>query len=71
MDAIFMASIITTTCHTKHMDIMCKYVNENVEDRVVTIGFAKSADNDSNILAKNLSAELHEKHLKKMVGEKP
>ena len=31
----------------------------------------KSADNDSNILTKNLCAELHENHLKKMVDEKP
>ena len=70
MGAIFMASNITTTCHTKHVDIRYKYVNEYVEDRVVQIVFVKSADNDSNILTKNLSAEIHEKHYKKMVVEK-
>ena len=69
--AIFMASNITTTCHTKHVDIRYKYVNEYVEDGVVKIGFVKSADHDSNILSKNLSADLHEKHSKKMVSEKP
>ena len=47
---IFMASNITTTCHTKHVDIRYKYVNEYVEDRVVKIMFAKSTDNDSDIL---------------------
>ena len=31
--------------------------------------FVESAENDSNIL-KNVKAELHEKHSKKMVGEK-
>ena len=56
---------------TKHMDVRYKYVNEYVEDRAVKIIFVKSADNDSNILTKNLSAELHEKHSRKMVGEKP
>ena len=71
LGAIFMASNITTTCHTKHVDIRYKYVNEYVEDGVVKIVFVKSADNDSDILTKNLSAELHEKHSKKMVGEKP
>ena len=39
MGAIFMASNITTTYHTKHMDIRYKYVNEYVEDRVVKIVF--------------------------------
>ena len=31
--AIFMASNITTTSHTKHVDIRYKYVNEYVEDK--------------------------------------
>ena len=64
--AIFMASNITTTCHTKHMDIRYKYLNEHVEDGVAKIVFVKS-----NTLTKNLSDELHEKHSKKMVLEKP
>ena len=50
---IFLASNITSTSHTKHMDIRYKYVNENFEDGVVKITFVKSADNDSNILPKN------------------
>ena len=53
------------------MDIRYKYVNEYVENRMVTIIFVKPVDNDRNILTKNLSAELHKKHSKKMVGEKP
>ena len=66
-----MASNITTMCCTKHMDIRCKYVNEYVEDRVVKIVFVESAENDSIIFTKNSCAELHEKHLGKMVDEKP
>ena len=58
---IIMASNITTTCHTKHVDIWYKYVNEYVEDEIVKIIFVKSAENDSYILTKNLSAELPEK----------
>ena len=69
--AIFMASNVTTTCHTKHVDLWYKYVNEYVKDGIVKIISVKSADNDSNILTKNLSADLHEKHAKKMVIEKP
>ena len=46
-------------------------MNGYVEDRAVNNIFLKSAGNDSNILTKNLIAELHEKHLKKVVIEKP
>ena len=63
--------VITTTCHTEHVDIWNKYVNEYVEDGVAEISFVKSAENDSNILTKNLSVELHEKHSKKLAFEKP
>ena len=66
-----MVSNIITTYHTKHVDIRYKYVNEYVEDRVVKIVFIKSADHESDILTKNLSAEHHKKHSKKMVIEKP
>ena len=48
-----LASNITTTSHTKHMDIRYKYVNECVEYGVVKIIFVKTAENDSDILTKN------------------
>ena len=53
LGAIFMASNITTTSCTKHMDIRYKYVNKYVEDVVVKMIVVKSADNDSDILTKN------------------
>ena len=65
-----MVSNITTTSHIK-LDIRYKYVNKYVKDGVVKIVFVTSADNDSNILTKNLSVELHEKHCKKIMVEKP
>ena len=46
----------------------CGY--QHVEDGVVKITFVKSAKNFSDILIKKLSADLNEKHLKTMVGEK-
>ena len=67
--AIFMTSNITNKSHTKHQDTRYKYVNEYVEDRVVKIIF-KFTDNNSSILTKKLMAELHEKHSKKIMGEK-
>ena len=49
----FMSSYITTSCHTKHMDMMNNYVNEYMNDGVVKIFFAKSTENGSTILPKN------------------
>ena len=46
-------------------------MNEYAEDGVVKIIFVKFADNDSEILTKNLSAELYEKYSKKVLGDKP
>ena len=51
--AIFMVGNITNTSHTKHVDICYKYANDYVEDGIVKIIFAKSADNNSDILTKN------------------
>ena len=70
VDTIFMNSNTTTTSCTKHVDIRYKYVNEYFEDGVVKIVFVKSAENDSDILTKYLSADPHQKHLNKKVGEK-
>ena len=66
---IFMAGNIITISCTKHMDIKYKYVNEYVEDGIKIV-FVKSAVNESNILTKNVSADLHKKQSKKMIGEK-
>ena len=61
-----MASNITTASHTKHVDVRYKYVNEYVEDGVINIIFVQSTDNDSSILTKNLSVELHKKQSRKI-----
>ena len=55
IDAIFMSSNITTVSCTKQMDISYKYGNECVDERFVNIVFVMSADNNCNILTKNLS----------------
>ena len=68
--AIFMANNITTIFCNKHTDIRYKYVDDYVADGFVKIMFVKPTDNNINILTKNLSLEHHEKHSKKIVGEK-
>ena len=68
---IFMANNITTTCHNKHIDIMYKYVNQYVVNGMVKRVLASSAENDSNILTENISEEMHWRHSRKMIDEKP
>ena len=62
-----MARNVTATSGTKHVDIRYRYVNSNecIDDGIVKIVFVKSAEHDSNILAKNLSRDLHYRQSKK------
>ena len=50
--AIFVATNITTTCGTKHVNIQYKCVNQYVQDKAVKIIFVKSAKNDNDIFKK-------------------
>ena len=68
--AIFMTKNITTTGRSKHVDICYKFVTEYIEDGIIKIIFVKTADNDNDIMAKNLGSELHFKHAGKMISMK-
>ena len=68
--AIFMTKNITTTGCSKHVDIRYKFVTEYIEDGIIKVIFVKSADNDSDIMTKNLGSELHSKHAGKMISMK-
>ena len=68
--AIFMSKNISTSSRTKHVDIRTKYVNEYVEDGIIKIIFVQSSDNDSDIMTKNVSGDLLEKHAEKLIVDK-
>ncbi len=68
--AIFMTKNITTTGHSKHVDIHYEFVTEYIEDGIIKVIFVKSADDDSDIMTKNLGSELHSKHAGKMINER-
>ena len=57
-----MAKNVTTTGRTKHVDIRTKFVREYQEDGKITIIFVKSEDNHADILTKNITGDLHDKH---------
>ena len=68
--AIFMGQNVTTTNQTKHVDIRSKFVREYVEDGVIKILFVKSENNHSDIMTKNVTGDLHEKHSQELVWDK-
>ena len=53
------------------MLILTKYVNEYCEHGVLKIIFVKSADNDSDIMTRNLGGDLHSKHSNKLIKAGP
>jgi hypothetical protein len=65
-----MSKNISTSNRTKHVDIHTKHVNKYVEDGIIKIIFVQSGDNDSDIMTKNVSGDLLDKHAVKLIGDK-
>ena len=55
---------------TKHVDIRTKFVNEVQEDGNILIKFAKSEDNTSDIMTKNLPSVSYNKHTQQLVAKR-
>ena len=47
-----------------------RYVREYVEDGIVKIVFVRSEENDSDMMTKNVSSQLHAKHSAKVITKK-
>ena len=65
--AIFKAENMSTGQRTRHVDIRYKFVREFVEDEFLTIIFVKTADNYSDGMTKNVSADTYDKHSAQLV----
>jgi len=64
--AIFMANNITTNQRTRHVDIRTKFVTQYTgPGGILKIVFVKGIDNESDIITKNVTGSLHEKHVPK------
>ena len=68
--AIFMSKNINTSSRTKHVDVRTKYVNEFCENGIIKIIFISSSENISDIMSKNLSADLNAKHSDKLITKR-
>ena len=52
------------------MDVRTKYVNEFCENGIIKIIFISSSENISDIMSKNLSADLNAKHSAKLITKR-
>jgi hypothetical protein len=66
--AIYLTSNYTTGQNTKHVDIRYHYVRELIESGVLQVNFVRSNDNESDIMTKNTTRDLFEKHQNKWFG---
>jgi hypothetical protein len=61
--AIFMAENVSATSRTKHIDTLCHFVREFVEEGFIKTIFVKTAENKSDIFTKNVSGEAYDDHI--------
>jgi hypothetical protein len=67
--AIYLANNHSVGQRTKHIDTRRHFVREYIEDGVFKIIFVKSGDNDADIMTKNTTEELYNKHASKNVED--
>jgi hypothetical protein len=66
--AIFLSNNVTTNQRTRHVDIRTKFVMQYTgPNGMMKIVFVKGSENDADIFTKNVTGELHEKHIPKMM----
>ena len=61
--AIFMAENVNTSQRTKHVDVRYKFVRNYIMDGFIKIEYVKTDKNLADIMTKNVTAELHKKHV--------
>ena len=64
--AIDLANNWSTTGKTKHIDVRFHYLRELVDQGMIKLNFVRSEENVADIFTKNLSANLFDKHSKRL-----
>ena len=68
--AIFMSENVTATPKSKNIDTKAKFVTQFVADGFLKVIFVKTAENTADIFTKNVSTEIHSKHMKDYIWKK-
>ena len=67
---IFMSENVAVLQQTKHVDVKYHFVQEVVQDGFLRIIFVRTTENDADLFTKNLPADVHERHTRKIIAEK-
>ena len=68
--AIYMSQNNVSSSRTRHMDTRYRYVNELQDDGLIKLEFVRSAQNISDIATKNVTGEIRDAHVGKLVVDK-
>lgn len=67
---VFLATNLSISPQTKHIDIRYLYITELIENGLIKVKFVKTEENDSDGFTKNLIGELHDKQKTKFIINK-
>ena len=67
--SIFMSNKVAVSQRTKYIDIRYRFVQEFVMDGFLKIIFVKSEENNADLMTKNLSKDLYQKHSRKLISD--
>jgi hypothetical protein len=70
MGAIYISENSMPSARTRHADLRQKFTSDLQEKGLIKIDFVKSEDNTSDIMTKNVTVELFEKHVQGLVIDK-
>ena len=65
--AIYLTKTATGSNRTKHVDTRYHFVREYIENGTIKVIYVQSKENDADIMTKNLSKTLYDKHCEKFV----
>jgi hypothetical protein len=70
MGAIYISENSMPSARTRHADLRQKFTSNLQEKGLIKIDFVKSEENTSDIMTKNVTVELFEKHVQGLVIDK-
>ena len=70
MGAIFMSENATSNHRTRHIDVRHRFLVDLTEEGFLDVVFVNSENNTSDVLSKNVSREVYQRHTPKFMADK-
>jgi hypothetical protein len=68
LGALFLVKNQQVSSRTKHIDIRHHFMRELQDKKAIDVRFKRSEDNSSDIMTKNATRDIHEKHTNKIIN---